>query len=169
MGGGRIVQVSLEDEEHGQLAWIVGGEVVSLRIRCESLEPLQHPILGFYIKNQLGQQLFGDNTFLCSQDLDLSVEAGVQFEARFTFQMPILPPGDFSVTIALADGTMTDHIMHRWMHDAIAFRSISSPLRVGGLVGLPMLSVTMEKHRPPSSALSAASAAHLPAPAHALV
>ncbi len=142
-GGGRIVSVNLEAAVGEPLAWVVGGEDVTLHIVCEALEQLEHPIVGFFVKNSLGQKLFGDNTFFHSQGDELSTGAGERFEARFTFQMPILPPGEYMIAVALADGTQVDHIMHHWMHDALPFRSISSSLHANGLLGLPMLAVSL--------------------------
>lgn len=144
---GEVVDVTLADEQGRGLAWIVGGEVVALRVRLEAVEALRHPIVGFYVKNGLGQQLFGDNTFASSRGQNLGSAAGGRFEAQFVFQMPILPPGDYMITVALADGTQAEHVMQHWMHDALTFRSVSSPLRAGGLVGLPMREVGLRKVR----------------------
>ena len=157
-GGGRILSATLEGEDGSTLAWIVGGEVVVLRIVCEALEALDHPIIGFYVKNGLGQQLFGDNTFFSSLRTELATGAGEQFEARFVFRMPILPSGDYPVAVALADGTQVDHIMHHWMHDALAFKSTASPLRASGLLGLPMFDVAIERVRRPAAVFAPAGA-----------
>jgi lipopolysaccharide transport system ATP-binding protein len=151
VGGGRILHVALEDESSRELAWIVGGEVVTLKVQFVSLESLRHPIVGFYVKNLLGQHLFGDNTFFSSRDSELATEPGGRFEARFVFQMPILPPGDYMVAVALADGTQVEHIMHHWMHDALAFKSTASPLRASGLLGLPMCEVKIQRLDQPAS------------------
>ncbi len=143
--GGQIVDVTLTDH-HGQpYAWVVGGEVVTLQVSLEALEALPHPIIGFYVKNSLGQQLFGDNTFLSTLNKDILVQRGARFRARFVFQMPVLPPGDYTITVGLANGTQVDHVIHHWMHDALAFRSTASRLRAGGLVGLPMLEICLDQ------------------------
>jgi lipopolysaccharide transport system ATP-binding protein len=56
--------------------------------------------------------------------------------------MPILPVGDYSICVALAEGTQVRHIQHHWIHDAIQFRSHSSSVSTG-LVGIPMSSIEM--------------------------
>ena len=73
----------------------------------------------------------------------IPVEPFTRFEARFAFQMPILQPADYTITVGLANGTQTDHVIHHWMHDALAFRSTASSLRAGGLVGLPMAAISL--------------------------
>ena len=57
--------------------------------------------------------------------------------------MPILPPGTYSVTVAVANGTQQDHVQHHWIHDALFFKSESSMVATG-LVGIPMLRISLE-------------------------
>ena len=44
-------------------------------------------------------------------------------------------------------GTQADHIIHHWMHDALAFRSTASPTRAVGPVGLPMLEISPARQK----------------------
>ena len=39
-----------------------GGERVVLRVEAHTDVPLDRPVIGFYVKDRLGQQLFGENT-----------------------------------------------------------------------------------------------------------
>ena len=142
IGHGKIVHVGLETPDGRPIKFVTGGEMVVLRIRAEAQQSLASPILGFYVRDRLGQVLFGDNTFLTTQHAPTPVDAGRQCEARFEFQMPILPTGDYSITAALAEGTQQDHVQHHWIHDALIFRSHSSSVH-HGLVGIPMRSVSL--------------------------
>ena len=58
--------------------------------------------------------------------------------------MPILPRGDYAVTVAVADGTQEDNVQHHWIHDALVIRSVSSSVCTG-LVGIPMLDINMRR------------------------
>lgn len=144
-GGALIEQVTLQDNEGHRLDWIVGGEEVTvcLQARIQSSQPLIRPIMGFYVKDRLGQALFGDNTFLSYQDDPVLAEPGSQLVARFRFRMPILPHGDYTISAAIADGTQHDHIQHHWLHDALYFKSHSSS-QSHGLVGIPMHDICLE-------------------------
>ena len=144
LGGGRIVDVALFDDQGNQLSWIVGGETVSLRIDCQTSEALASPIIGFLIRDRLGQMLFGDNSYLSYQDRPLAVDADQSLTASFRFTMPILPVGDYSITVSLAEGTQQDHVQHHWIHDAVVFKSHSSSVS-HGLVGIPMQDIRLEK------------------------
>ncbi|WP_343883857.1 ABC transporter ATP-binding protein [Rhodanobacter caeni] len=125
------------DASGHKLGWLVGGEIVRLRLRLRTLKPVQSLIVGFVVKDKQGQPLFGDNTFLQYVDRPVSAAAGVSVRAFFEFRMPILPLGDYAVSLAVADGTQSDHAMHQWIHDALILSSRSTSISTG-LVGIPM-------------------------------
>ncbi|MDP2370083.1 ABC transporter ATP-binding protein [Rhodoferax sp.] len=141
-GGASIVGVRFLDSSGEPLSWVIGGELVSLQIDVECQRALASPIVGFTVKDRLGQGLFGDNTFLTYVDNPQPCEAGHCLSARFTFEMPRLAKGDYSVTVAVADGTQHEHVQHHWMHDALVFQSASTSV-AAGLIGIPMRSVEM--------------------------
>lgn len=141
-GDARVVRVALTDEDGHSLSWIVGGEMVELHVEVEVLNGFSSPIVGFYIKNNLGQTLFGDNTYLTYAVDPINVSANDRVEAVFNFQMPILPAGNYSITAAVASGTQEEHIQHHWIHDALMFKSHSSSVS-SGLVGIPMKNIFM--------------------------
>lgn len=141
-GGGHITSVQLLDETEKPLAWIVGGENVKLKISCRANNDLFSPIVGFYVNDRLGQPLFGDNTFNFSKHAPLVISTGNSIEVEFEFRMPILPIGDYSITVTLAEGTQQDHIQHHWIHDALLLKSHSSSVSTG-LVGVPMNNIKM--------------------------
>lgn len=139
-GGARIVDVRVEDPGGERLASFKGGEEVVLCIRAEATREIPRPILGFYLKNRQGQYVFGDNTYLTNLGRELVVPAGGSVEARFRFQMPLLPYGPYVVAPALASGDQDHHVQLDWLHEALVIESLTNrPER--GLVGLPMLDI----------------------------
>jgi lipopolysaccharide transport system ATP-binding protein len=132
-----ILDVRLLDAQAEPLAWALGGESVSLRIRCEAKTSIASPIVGFQLLDRLGQTLFGDNTYLSHRGRAPWLKGGETIEAIFEFRMPLLPPGDYSLCVAVADGTQESHIQHHWMHDALMIR-VHSNSGIHGLVGVPM-------------------------------
>jgi lipopolysaccharide transport system ATP-binding protein len=145
-GGAQIVDVRLLDASGEPLAWGVGGERVTLRIQARASQALDAPILGFFVRDKLGQTLFGDNTLLSYMDAPVRCQAGEVLQAEFRFHMPLLPPGNYSVTAAVANGNQHDHVQHHWMHDALIFRSENSSVATG-LIGIPMQSITLGVER----------------------
>ena len=142
-GGAQIHDVQLLDENEHPLAWIVGGEKVTLRVFVHAYQNLDSPIIGFYVKDRLGQNLFGDNTFLSYREHLVYCQEDGELQADFVFYMPLLPAGEYSITIAIANGTQATHEQHHWIHDAILFKSESSSV-TSGLIGIPMLDVKLQ-------------------------
>ncbi len=150
--GARIADVRFEHRDGQRLAWAVGGETVVVAIDIEASLPLARPIVGFLVRDRLGQNVFGDNTFLTTQATPLALAAGDVATARFEFDLPLLPPCDYSIAVAVADGRQDDHVQHEWIHDALTFRVETSSVR-HSLVGLPMRSIHFERGaRPPAGA-----------------
>ena len=139
----QIQDVRLLDKDKQTLAWIVGGEQVTLRITANVHEPFYCPIVGFLVKDRLGQVLFGDNTFLTYREKNIDVSEGDTLQADFVFYMPLLPPGDYSIAVAIANGSHDLHEQQHWIHDAIVFKSEASSI-VHGLVGIPMQEITLK-------------------------
>jgi lipopolysaccharide transport system ATP-binding protein len=142
-GDARIMNVEFLDNDENPLAWIVGGEEVILRVRVSTQSSLDSPIVGFFVKDRLGQCLFGDNTYLTYLDDPVFCPEKHFLIANFLFRMPRLAAGDYSVTVAIADGTQQEHVQHHWIHDAVLFRSESTSV-AGGLIGIPMLDITLQ-------------------------
>lgn len=143
-GGAAIENVFLTDYTSGRpLNWIVGGELVSLAIVCRAQQDLFRPTVGFYLKDRFGQILIGDNTYLAYENRPLYVSKGALFKACFSFRMPTLAAGDYSFTVAVAEGTQSEHIQHEWRHDAIFLTSVSTSVSTG-LIGIPMKKISLD-------------------------
>ena len=142
-GGAVIKNVFLTDFQDKPMSWIIGGEIVKLKIICSAHKELFSPIVGFIVKDRLGQALFGDNTYISYKEKPLTVERGKFFIAEFIFRMPILLTGNYSITVAIAEGTQSEHIQHEWRHDALMFQSHSTSCTTG-LIGIPMKNITLK-------------------------
>ncbi|MDZ7750185.1 MAG: ABC transporter ATP-binding protein [Gammaproteobacteria bacterium] len=142
-GAAQITSVKFFDANGAILSWIVGGEDVILRVQVLAHQPLQSPIIGFYVKDRLGQCLFGDNTWLSHMDHTVACEAGRYLEAAFAFEMPRLQTGNYSITVAVAEGDQDDHVQHHWIHDAVFFKSESTSV-AAGLIGIPMKEIKLD-------------------------
>ena len=138
-----IYEVKLLDINGNKINQFVGGEIVELYIGVFSVETIYRPIVGFSLKDRLGQVLFGDNTYITYMAQDIVIEKGGNLSARFRFQMPILPVGDYTIAAAIATGTQVDHCQQHWIHDALVIKSVSSSVSTG-LVGIPMYQINLE-------------------------
>ena len=141
---GRIRSVHLRDLEGRELSWVVGGESVVLEIEVAAESAMPRPILGFYLKDGLGQLLFGDNTFLSTLEEPVSLDANDVMRVVFEFEMPRLKAGDYFITVGVADGGKEDHAIQHWVHEALTLRSRCQSWSIG-ILGLPMRRIQITK------------------------
>lgn len=144
VGGVEIINVKVLDDNGQPLSWLVGGELVSICVECETSIPLDRPIVGFQLKDKLGQVIIGDNSFIEFMNKSLCFSSGDKFDVRFTFRFPTLPAGEYSLGVAVANGSQDNHIQHQWLHDALIL-SVTHSSVAHGLVGIPMKSITFER------------------------
>ena len=138
-----IASVRLTDARGGALASLEGGEDVTLEARVSVHAPITAPIVGFIVRDRLGQHLFGDNTFLTFRDAPRAARPGEEIVARFGFRMPYLAAGDYAVTVAIVSGTQAEHIHHHWMDEALLFK-VSAIHDAKGLMGIPMRRIDLD-------------------------
>lgn len=142
-GGAVVNNVELLDINSCQVVTITGGDYVSLRISVLSTRDIARPIVGFFVKDRLGQIIFGENSYVKYKDSKLSLPAARQLKVIFSFRMPILPVGSYAVDAAIASGDDLNHEQIEWKHDAMVIESITTSTSTG-LVGVPMRSISME-------------------------
>jgi lipopolysaccharide transport system ATP-binding protein len=141
-GKAQIVSVYLLDEEERPYSWVVGGEIVTLRIQARTNAHLVAPILGFTVQDRLGRSLFEDNTYLSYADQPLDTPPNSLLEASFTFQIPRMPIGEYSIVAAIAEGTQAHHEMHHWLPECLVFKARAGSST--GTLGLPMMDIKLK-------------------------
>ena len=107
-------------DEHGERVEVVDvGSPVTLEVRIKVNSPIPRMVLGYMIKDRLGQPMYGTNTHLKQLPLD-DVAAGEEVVYRFAFPMN-LGPGSYSVATAIVS---TDtHLVnnYEWRDLALVF------------------------------------------------
>lgn len=131
-----IVSTSLTRLSPGLDGVFEGGERVRMTVGAKAHKPLQNPILGFLVRDRLGQDLFGENTLAFTHRIPTLIAAGSSFDGIFEFKLPMLPNGQYAVMVSVADGDIHDHIQHHWIHEALIITVSSSKVRYG-LIGIP--------------------------------
>ncbi|MET4608339.1 lipopolysaccharide transport system ATP-binding protein [Bradyrhizobium sp. JR4.1] len=142
-GHAEIQSVSLTKLSAGPHGIYQGGERVRMTVRAKAHGPLEKPAVGFLLRDRLGQDLFGENTFPFTDRTPIRIKSGTTFEGVFEFRLPMLPDGQYAVMASVADGDRYDNIQHHWMHDALIVNVTSSKIRYG-LVGVPFERVELK-------------------------
>lgn len=137
-GSGDVViqEVSLHAEDGAVLETVACGAPVILRIHCHVANAVPRLVIGYAIKNRLGQVMYGTNTYYSNQIVS-SPEPGtsVLFEAHFRM---LLGPGSYSISVALVGDA--HHIEHNyaWEDLALVFEVMDlGSVRFDGMLYMP--------------------------------
>jgi len=142
-GGATIEDAYFGSPDGKRLGEIAGGDEVELRVCCRAQRDMARPIVGFILRDRLGQNVFGDNTYLTFRDAPRFAGKDEDFAATFRFQLPFLARGDYSLTVAITEGTQQDHTHIQWIEEALFLGVRDSPVR-RGLIGVPAKEVRIE-------------------------
>lgn len=98
-GEATVIAISLEDEQGAPRETVNVGTEVTLRVKVRAHADIPRLVLGYMIKDRLGQQMYGTNTHHMERVLH-DVRAGEVID--FSFRFPLnLGEGSYSVTTAL--------------------------------------------------------------------
>lgn len=107
------------------LQTIVPNELTKIVIGVEYKDIIFQPIVGFTIKDRLGNIVFQSNSEVLQQEIN-SDKAYIEYEFKFNF--PELNIGQYTISPAIASGTQSNHTQHNWIHDAYVFNIINNNL-----------------------------------------
>ncbi len=116
----QVEAIGLYDEAGTKTELINVGQAVELRIRVVAHAEIPRLVLGYMIKDRLGQEVFGTNTHHTEQPIE-KVAAGDRIDYRIRFDSA-LGPGSYSVSTALVS---TDtHLVnnYEWKDLALVFK-----------------------------------------------
>jgi lipopolysaccharide transport system ATP-binding protein len=136
-GGATINDAYFIDARGRKLAGILGGTPVALCFNFIAHRDLEGLIVGFLIKDRLGQVILGDNNSIIHHENPVNVIAGKTYTVSFGITMPYLALSEYIVSVSVASGTQTEHILHCWLHDALVFRAEKGHV-VHGIMGVPL-------------------------------
>ena len=124
-GTGDVVidKVDLLDRKEQSLETVAVGQPVTLRVRVVCRTPVKSLVVGFVVKDRLGQAIFGTNTYHLNKVMNEMV-AGQEAEIDFTYPAN-LGSGHYSIAVALhADQTHLSR-NYEWRDYAIVFNVIN--------------------------------------------
>jgi lipopolysaccharide transport system ATP-binding protein len=122
-GEATVEAIGLRDADGANVEHVSVGQIVTLRIDVAVHAPIGRLVLGYGIKDRLGQVMFGINTALTRQEL-VNVAAGERL--RYEIEFPVnLGPGSYSVQTALcsSDTHLVDN--YEWRDMALLFHVVN--------------------------------------------
>ncbi len=135
-----IERITLSTAANDGRPAVQAGEEVTVRIDVEAARDLDKPVVGFAVRNHLGQIIFSDTTADALAPAPARVGRGSRLKALFRFYMPFLPTGDYAVEPVLFEGdgrAPVDRLL-----DACFLKVTSFP-RMHGLANVAMQQVRL--------------------------
>lgn len=126
-----LSNVALVDANGGLLEVVAVGQAVSLCVRAFCNMPADDLVVGYLIKDRLGQPVFGTNTYHYKH-IKSALNVGDLIELNFDF-LANIGPGSYSVAIALHTGNTHLAKNYEWRDQALTFNvvNINHPEFVG--------------------------------------
>ncbi|MEX3999130.1 ABC transporter ATP-binding protein [Paraburkholderia sp. EG285A] len=118
-----IDQVVLLNREGRPIEVVHVGQPVTLRISADCRESVRDLVIGFMIKDRLGQTVFGTNTHNLGSHVG-DVAAGANATVDFEFPANI-GPGSYSVAVALHTGSTHMQNNYEWRDHALTFTMVN--------------------------------------------
>ena len=117
-GHAKIISTALKVEDKLFNGIYKGGEILTVTIKTLALKEINNPIVGFVLKDQRGQIIFGQNTAQLSKIEVPKIEPNSYLTASFEFTLPLLAKGDYSISTAFANGDLHSVEQCHWLHEA---------------------------------------------------
>ncbi len=116
-------KITLLDENYKLISQIRTGQVIIIKMEIETKREVEYPILGFNIKDMLGNELVVTNTVFEKIDLPV-LKANTRYCFEWRFQFPCFHAGDYPMDIALAEGTYQNHEQIHFVTDALVLKCV---------------------------------------------
>lgn len=118
-GEAQVVEIGLYNQKNELVEVVNVGEKVSLRVTVKVNADLASLVLGYAIKDRLGQVVFGTNTWLTKQALSsVSKNDNYVFDIQFPANFGV---GSYSVQTALVDSDNHLTSNYEWKDMALVF------------------------------------------------
>jgi lipopolysaccharide transport system ATP-binding protein len=139
-GEATIEEIALLNEQGERLEIVNVGQTIVLQVVIQAHQVLPELVLGYVIKDRLGQPVYGTNTHHLNDKLE-QVPAGSRLTYRFTFPAN-LGVGSYSISVALH--TADTHVSqnYEWRDLAVVFSVINADKQ--SFVGVGWLPPKME-------------------------
>ncbi len=122
-GRSRVVKVALRDAAGREIEVVGVGAEVTLEIQVEALSDISTLVSGFLIKDRLGQEIFGTNSYHHDQVMN-DVREGSRLTFRYKFKAD-LGPGSYSIALALHKTESHLSENYEWRDMAIIFKVVN--------------------------------------------
>jgi len=130
-GEATILGLELLDERGRPIREVLGGQRVLVRLSAQLNHDIDAPILGYTIRDRMGVEISACNTSYAGKGLP-PLSKGGRITSDFHVRMPQLAAGSYSLSPAVARGSLAQHDMCDWIDNALIF-SLQSEQMIYGM------------------------------------
>jgi len=151
-GKARVLGIGIYGREGHPASGVAQGEQICVRISIEFQEDVEHPNVGFMMRNRLGEDVTGTNVLFEGERLP-AARAGDRLSVDFVMDLPFLHAGFYHFSPAVANGTLDQYEMCDWIENACAIEVMQRTTTHGHLRIPVRVRVTTEAQRDKGAAV----------------
>lgn len=122
-GEAQILDIGLYNQSGQKIEMVGVGENVKLRVSCIAHKPIPELVLGYIIKDRLGQEIFGTNTYHLNAALnDLTTGQMIQYQFSFPVNLGV---GSYTISVALHSAATHIGTNYDWRDRALMFNVVN--------------------------------------------
>jgi lipopolysaccharide transport system ATP-binding protein len=142
-GEATIIEAVLVNDQDEMIEIVDVGQSVRIKVKVSISKDIPEVVLGYMIKDRLGQPIFGTNTHHLQQPSQ-NLKSGENIDFILSFPANL---GEGSYSVAVALHTADTHVAnnYEWRDRAIVFNVIN--INKDRFVGVAWLPTTLETHR----------------------
>lgn len=126
-GAAKFTKISLCNSQRKKIAQVHRNQEIIVNMEILTTRRVESPILGFNIKDTLGNELVVSNNIFEKVKLPI-LEKGKKYCFEWKFRFPSFHAGDYLMDIALAEGTYQNHEQIQFISDALLIKCSDSEL-----------------------------------------
>jgi lipopolysaccharide transport system ATP-binding protein len=142
-GEATIIEAVLVNDQDERIEIVDVGQPVRIKVNVNIHKDISEIVVGYMIKDRLGQPIFGTNTHHLQQP-SKNLKSGEKLEFILGFSANL---GEGSYSVAVALHTADTHVAnnYEWRDRAIVFNVVN--INKDRFVGVAWLPTTLETHR----------------------
>jgi lipopolysaccharide transport system ATP-binding protein len=129
-GEATLLGIELLNSAGNPASEVAGGQTIVIRISAQFTQDVDQPIIGYFIRDRLGVEMSGCNTSYAGKPLP-PVKKNQIITTDFRIDLPKMAPGSYSISPAIAKGSLQRHDMCDWIDNALVFTLSSQSLIYG--------------------------------------
>ena len=122
-----IIDVEFLNKDSEYISEINGDEDVELCITAVSKIDVNNPAFGIMIKNYNGQIILDISSYYPLLSHKPYFNKNTNIKTIFKFKLPLIAKGEYTLSVAIADGDAFEHNQLHWINDCLVLNVIEGP------------------------------------------